>query len=137
MQEDLQFDVEEHAAAMLTLSSAAAPSPRAMIFWERAWATHLPRENHWDLYGTKAGFSFVPHSEMLHVDMNPRLTRYGPRETIDLPVPPLAPPGPNVYQDFLEAVEGERAPACSGWEAAHMLRIIEAVYAAAESRVPA
>jgi predicted dehydrogenase len=36
-----------------------------------------------------------------------------------------------VYEDFLLAVDGERAPAVSGREAADMLRIIERVYAAA------
>jgi predicted dehydrogenase len=121
---DVPFDVEEHAVAMITLRSGMR------IYWEQAWATHLPPENRWDFYGTEAGFSFVPHSAVHRVDMNARLTRYGHRGAIDLTVPPLAPPGPNVYEDFLLAVEGAVAPACPGWEAAHMLRLIEAIYSA-------
>ena len=35
-------------------------------------------------------------------------------------------------EDFLQAVDGKHAPACSGWEAAAMLRIIEDVYEAAD-----
>lgn len=123
---DTPFDVEEHAVAMLTLRDGTT------VFWERAWATHLPPENRWDFYGTHAGFSFVPHSAVLLVDMDPRLTRYAPSQPAQLEVPPMAPAGPNVYQDFLMAVDGERAPACPGWEAADMLRIIERVYTAAE-----
>jgi predicted dehydrogenase len=102
------------------------------IFWERAWATHLPPENRWDFYGTLAGASFVAHNEVYRVDMNLRLTRYAPATPVELPTPPLAPPGPDVYEDFLLAVAGERPPAVSGREAADMLRIIEAVYASAE-----
>ena len=70
--------------------------------------------------------------EVYRVDMNLRLTRYAPATPVELPTPPLAPPGPDVYQDFLLAVAGERPPAVSGREAADMLRIIEAVYASAE-----
>ena len=119
------FDVEEHSTAMLTLRDGRA------IYWERAWATHLPPENRWDFYGERAGFSFVPHSAVLRVDMDPRLTRYAPSQVVELDPPTLAPPGPNVYQDFLLAVDGEQLPACPGWEAADMLRIIQAVYDAA------
>jgi predicted dehydrogenase len=122
---DFPFDVEEHVAATLTLKDGP------MIFWERGWATHLPPENRWDFYGTKAGFTFAPHSAVLHTEMNPQLTRYGPGEAVSLETPPMAPPGPDVFQDFLLAVEGDRAPACSGREAAAMLRIIDDVYAAA------
>jgi len=118
------FDVEEHAVAMLTLRDGKT------IFWERAWATHLPKQNRWDFYGTRGGFSFVPHSAMLRVAMDPRLTRFAPEETVDLEVPLLAPPGPDVYEDFLRAVNGKKAPACPGECAGDMLGIIEAVYAA-------
>lgn len=120
------FDVEEHAVA--TLTSRDGP----MIYWERGWATHLPPENRWDLYGTRAGFSFAPHSAVLRTEMNPQLTRYGCDEPVRLELPPLAPTGPDVYEDFLLAVEGERAPACSGREAAAMLRLIDDVYANAK-----
>ena len=120
------YDVEEHAAAMLKLRDGRS------IFWERAWATHLPPENRWDFYGTLAGASFVPHNEVYRVDLNLRLTRYAPGPPVELPTPPLAPPGPDAYEDFLLAVAGERPPAVSGREAAAMLRIIEAVYASAE-----
>ena len=120
------YDVEEHAAAMLKLRDGRS------IFWERAWATHLPPENRWDFYGTLAGASFVAHNEVYRVDMNLRLTRYAPGTPVELSTPPLAPPGPDVYEDFLLAVAGERPPAVSGREAAAMLRIIEAVYASAE-----
>jgi predicted dehydrogenase len=122
---DIPFDVEEHAVATLTLRDGP------MIFWERGWATHLPPENRWDLYGTRAGFSFSPHSAVLKTEMNPRLTRYGHAGPISLEMPPLAPPGLDVFEDFLLAVEGVRAPACSGQEAATMLRIIDDIYAAA------
>lgn len=122
---DIPFDVEEHAVATLTLKDGP------MIFWERGWATHLPPENRWDLYGTRAGFSFVPHSAVLGTEMNPQLTHYHSAEPEPLELPPPAPRGPNVYQDFLLAVEGERAPACPGREAAAMLRIINDIYAAA------
>jgi predicted dehydrogenase len=123
--EDITFDVEEHAVATLTVKDGP------MIFWERGWASHLPPENRWSFYGTRAGFSFAPHSAVLHTDMDPKLTRYGPGEAVPLEVPPLAPPGPDVFEDFLLAVEGKRAPACSGEEAAAMLRIIDDVYTAA------
>jgi predicted dehydrogenase len=119
------FDVEEHAVATLTLRNGPT------IFWERGWATHLPPESRWDFYGTKAGFSFVPHSDVMAVDMDPHVTRYAPTTAVELEVPPMAPPGPNVYEDFLQAVAGEHAPACSGWEAAHMLAVIDMVYRAA------
>jgi predicted dehydrogenase len=123
--EAITFDVEEHAVATLTLKDGP------MIFWERAWATHLPPANRWSFYGTRAGFSFSPHSAVLHIDMDPKLTRYGPGEAVQLGLPPLAPPGPDVFEDFLLAVEGKHAPACSGEEAAAMLHIIDDVYAAA------
>jgi predicted dehydrogenase len=123
--EDITFDVEEHAVATLTLKEGP------MIFWERAWATHLPPTNRWSFYGTRAGFTFSPHSAVLHIDMDPKLTRYGPGEVVQLELPPLAPPGPDVFEDFLLAVEGKHAPACSGEEAAAMLHIIDDVYAAA------
>src|SRR2546423_8889788 len=102
------------------------------IFWSRAWATHLPPETRWDFYGTLSAASFVPHNEVYRVDMNLRLTRYAPATPVALPTPPLAPPGPDAYEDFLLAVAGERPPAVSGREAAAMLRIIEAVYPSAE-----
>jgi predicted dehydrogenase len=123
---DSPFDVEEHAVAMLRLRSGQT------VYWERAWATHLPEEHRWELYGTEAALSFVPHSEILRVPLDLRLTRYAPGEPEVLPAPPLAPSGPDAYEDFLLAVAGERPPACSGREAAAMLRIIEQVYAAAE-----
>jgi predicted dehydrogenase len=119
------FDVEEHATAMLKLRNGTA------IFWERGWATHLPEEHNWQFYGTRAGLSFVPHSEVLLLPMDLRLTRYGPAAAVELDVPPAATQGPNVYEDFLLTVDGERAPAVSGREAADMLRIIERVYSAA------
>lgn len=122
---DTPFDVEEHAAAMLTLRDGVK------IFWERGWATHLPPESRWEFYGTAAGFSFVPHSDVMAVDMDPRITRYAPSKALELPVPVMAPAGRNVYKDFVEAVEGQHPPACSGWEAAHMLGVIERIYAAA------
>lgn len=122
---DTPFDVEEHAVATLTLRDGT------MIFWERAWATHLPPENRWDFYGTRAGFSFVPHSAVLHTPMEPRITRYAPSEALVLAEPEMAPAGPNVYEDYLQAVDGLHPPACTGWEAADMLRIIESVYEAA------
>jgi len=87
---DSPFDVEEHAAAMLRLRDGA------VIYWERGWATHLPEEHRWEVYGTRAGLSFVPHSDVLLLDMNLTLTRYGPGQAVDLPLPPLAPPGPSV-----------------------------------------
>jgi predicted dehydrogenase len=120
------YDVEEHAAAMLKLRDGHS------IFWERAWATHLPPEMRWDFYGTQAGMSFIPHNEVYRVDMNLRLTRYAPETPVELPTPPLASAGPDVYEDFLLAVAGDGPPAVSGREAAAMLRIIEAVYASAE-----
>jgi predicted dehydrogenase len=123
---DYPYDVDEHAVATLTLKDGS------MVFWERGWATHLPSENRWALYGTKAGFSFAPHSAVLGIDMDPQLTRYGYEQVVPLEVPPLGERGPNVFQDFLLAVEGEHAPACSGKEAAAMLRIIDDVYAAAK-----
>ena len=52
-----------------------------MVFWERGWATHLPPENRWNLYGTEAGFSFAPHSGVVGIDMNPELTRYVEQRT--------------------------------------------------------
>jgi predicted dehydrogenase len=120
------YDVDEHAVATLTLQNGT------MVFWERGWATHLPSENRWDLYGTRAGFSFAPHSAVLGIDMNPQLTRYGHEQVVPLKLPPLGERGPNVFQDFLLAVEGDRAPACSGREAAAMLRIIDDIYATAK-----
>ncbi|MBV9280331.1 MAG: hypothetical protein JOZ41_09650, partial [Chloroflexi bacterium] len=75
--------------------------------------------------------SFVPHSEQLRLPMDLRLTRYGPGDVVHLDVPPAATQGPDVYDDFLLAVDGERAPAVSGREVADMFRIIERVYAAA------
>ncbi len=123
--EGITFDVEEHAVATLTLKHGP------MMFWERAWATHLPPANRWSFYGTRAAFSFSPHSAVLHVDMDPKLTRYSLGEAVPLELPPLAPPGPDVFEDFLLAVEGKRVPACSGQDAAAMLHIIDDVYAAA------
>jgi predicted dehydrogenase len=123
------FDVEEHAAAMLKLRDGKA------IYWERGWASHLPEEHRWDFYGTKAGLSFVPHSNVLGLDFGLRITQYAPGQEVELPMPLLASSGPNVYEDFLLAVVGERAPAVSGRECAAMLRIIEGVYASAESAV--
>lgn len=128
-QGDFRFDVEEHAIATLTLKHGP------MIFWERGWATHLAPENRWNLYGTQAGFSFIPHSAVLGIDMDAQLTRYGYGRPVSLTMPPLAPPGPNVFEDFLLAVDGDRAPACSGREAAAMLRIIDDIYAAAKQVV--
>lgn len=124
--ENVPFDVEEHAIATLTVRDGP------MIFWERGWATHLPPENRWDFYGTHAGFSFSPHSAVLGTEMNAQLTRYHPAKAVSLELPPLAPPGPDVFEDFLLAVEGERPPACSGREAAAMLHIIDRAYAAAQ-----
>lgn len=123
--EDTTFDVEEHAVATLTLKHGP------MIFWERAWATHLPPANRWSFYGTRAAFSFAPHSAVLRIDMDPKLTRYSPGEAVSLAMPPLAPPGPDVFEDFLSAIEGKGAPACSGEEAAAMLHIIDDIYATA------
>jgi predicted dehydrogenase len=123
---DTPFDVEEHAVSTLSLPDGSS------IYWERAWATHLPSEYRWDFYGTRAGLSFVAHSEILRVEMDLRLTRYAPRTPVELPAPPPAPPGPDVYEDFLLAVSGERQPACPARQAAEMLAIIENVYAAAQ-----
>ncbi len=122
---EITFDVEEHAVATLTVQNGPT------IFWERGWATHLPTETRWDFYGTRAGFSFIPHSAVIGLDLNPRLTRYSPGDPVSLDPPLLAPSGPNVFEDFLLAVEGEREPACSGREAAAMLHIIDRVYASA------
>jgi predicted dehydrogenase len=122
---DIIFDVEEHAVATLTLKEGPT------IFWERGWVSHLPPENRWRFYGTRAGFSFSPHSAVLHIDMDPQLTRYESGEALPLELPALAPPGPDVFEDFLLAVEGKRAVACSGEEAAAMLHIIDDIYAAA------
>jgi len=121
------YDVEEHAIAMLKVRHG--PS----IYWERAWATHLPSETRWEFYGTQAGLSFLPHNDKLKhpTGMDLRLTRYAhivPR-TLSLPTP--APPGPSIYEDFLQAVAGEQPITGSGRDMVTILRIIEAVYAAA------
>jgi predicted dehydrogenase len=126
---EVPYNVEEHAVALLKLRHG--PS----IFWERAWATHLPSEVRWDLYGTKAGLSFLPHSDQMgpDVQMNLTLTRYAPETAELLPTPPMAAQGPSVYEDFLQAVAGKRQLASPGREQVAMLRIIEAVYASAEA----
>ena len=125
---DTPFDVEEHAAAWLRLADGGT------IFWERAWATHLPPENRWDFYGTNAGASFVPHVDP--EKMNLRLTRYAHRQPQDLPVIPLAEPGPNVYEDFVHACRTGSQPAVSAAEAVAMLRIIDAIYESAAQQKP-
>jgi predicted dehydrogenase len=126
---EVPYNVEEHAVALLKLRNG--PS----IYWERAWATHLPREVRWDIYGTRAGLSFNPHTDQMGPDaqLELALTRYAPGTPDTLPNPPMAEPGVTVYEDFLLAVAGEREPATSGREAAAMLRVIEAVYASAEA----
>lgn len=125
---EVPYNVEEHAVSLLKLRHG--PN----IFWERAWATHLPGEVRWDLYGTQAGLSFLPHTDQARdADMRLALTRYAPSTAESLPTPPLAEPGPSVYEDFLRAVAGERQPASPGTEQVAMLRIIEAVYASAEA----
>lgn len=122
------YDVEEHAVALLKLRHG--PS----IFWERAWATHLPGEVRWDLYGTRAGLSFLPHTDQAgDADMQLALTRYAPLTAEALQMPSMADAGPTVYEDFLLAVAGDRPPASPGTEQVAMLRIIEAVYASAEA----
>jgi predicted dehydrogenase len=126
---EVPYNVEEHAVALLKLRNGAS------IYWERAWATHLPREERWDIYGTRAGLSFNPHTDQMGPDarLDLALTRYAPGTPESLPNPPVAKPGITVYQDFLLAVAGERPAATSGREAASMLRVIEAVYASAEA----
>jgi predicted dehydrogenase len=123
------YNVEEHAVALLKLRHG--PS----IYWERAWATHLPREVRWDIYGTRAGLSFNPHTDQMGPDarLELALTRYAPGTPETLPDPSTAAPDVTVYEDFLLAAAGVRQPATSGREAAAMLRIIEAVYASAEA----
>lgn len=122
---DVPYDVEEHAVAMLRTRHGAT------IYWERGWATHLPEEHRWDLYGRDAGLSFVAHNTVIRRPLDLQLTRYAPELAIDLPLPALAEPGPTVYQDFLQAVETGATPASPAGENAAMLEIIERVYASA------
>jgi predicted dehydrogenase len=122
---DTPFDVEEHAVAMLDLDNGCK------MYWEQAWATHLPEQHRWELYGTDGGLSFIAHSAVHRVDMDLRLTRYAPETPVTLPLPVAPEPGPNVYQDFLGAVDTGSSPACPAHECVRMLEIIEQVYAAA------
>jgi predicted dehydrogenase len=123
------YDVEEHAVALLKLRHG--PS----IYWERSWATHLPRQVRWDLYGTRAGMSFTPHTDQGRrgVPMDLVVTRYAPGTAETLAPPPTADPGPSVYRNFLLAVAGEHRPASPDWEQVPMLRIIEGVYASVDA----
>ena len=121
--EERIFDVDDFAAALIKLESGAS------VALKTSWARHQFDANiHGvDLYGTEAGVSTFP----------PRIARYGATqgeyETVDIKGLDLRFPQMDRMYNWIDAILGKDELACKPEESLAVQRIIDGIYASAET----
>ena len=116
------FDVEDYAAGFVRFGTAASMS------FEIAWACNAEDGGFIEFLGTKSGVRIFD-GKPLKI-----LTEYGERIADVTPYrPDRGNPFHNQIRAFLAACRGERPPAATGEEGLTVMKLIDAVYASADT----
>ncbi|MFD2368636.1 Gfo/Idh/MocA family protein [Brevibacillus sp. GCM10020057] len=117
------FDVEDMAVAMITFENGMT------LTLDASWASHIEKENVFlHLYGQEGGTSLnlMEDTLTLYQDWqgSPATTKIEPRREKERV---------KLFQNFVDSLEGTAEPLCTPEQALYINRLIEAIYASAQS----